>query len=146
MELACGAMLMSVLLMVAVNLSIMYLGYQLNDHACRDACRAAAQQRSAAEALDAASRSLMIQQSDGHFVSRPELSTGAGDFVYNDYSGDPFAGNPYVTVTTTVAVKTPVPVFFLGRCLGGEQAMVMDHWTFRRRYTFPIVDFNLVLP
>lgn len=146
MELACGAMLMAVLLMVAVNLSIMYLGYQLNDHACREACRAAAQQRSPAQALEAASRSLMIQQSDGYFVARPELSTGAGDFVYHDFAGDPFAGNPFVTVTTTVAVRTPVPVLFLGRRLGGDQAMVMDHWTFRRRYTFPIVDFNLVLP
>lgn len=142
MELACGAMLMAVLLMVAVNLSIMYLGYQLNDHACREACRAAAQQRSSERALEAASRSLMIQQSDGYFVSRPELATGEGDFVYHDFAGDPFAGNPFVTVTTTVSVRTPVPVLFLG----DSQAMVMDHWTFRRRYTFPIVDFNLVLP
>lgn len=145
-EIACGSLFMCVLLLLAIDVSVLMLGYEVNDKACRDACRAAAQQSSSAEAINAAQAILKTHQTDGSFVTQPVLVTGSNNFQYQDFGGNPLAGNPTVTVTTECRVKTPVPLVFVGSNFGHDGSWVNDYWTFRKKYTFPIVTFSLQLP
>lgn len=145
-ELACGSVFLLVLTLLAIDITILMLGYELNDRACRDACRAAAQQSTQAAAQNAAMTILKTHKADGNYVTDPVMLTGPGDFQYEDFGGDPTAGNPTVTVTTECQVKTPVPLTFVGSVFGQDASGNNMAWTFRKRYTFPIVTFNLVLP
>lgn len=145
-ELACGSLVMVALLLVAVDVTVMMIGFSLNDRACRDACRSAAQQDTSAKAQVAANAALAQHKGDGYWVSNPLLKTGGTDFVYQDFGGDPFAGNPTVTCTTECTVRFPVPVDFFGNTFGKGSDGLRGTMTFRKRYTFPIVRFNLVLP
>lgn len=145
-EIACGSLFLCVFLLLAIDVSILMLGYEVNDKACRDACRAAAQQSSPTEAITAAQAILKTHQTDGNFVTQPIMLTGASNFQYQDFGGDPLAGNPTVTVTTECRVKTPVPLVFVGNNFGHDGGWVNDYWTFRKKYTFPIVTFTLQLP
>jgi Flp pilus assembly protein TadG len=135
-----------VLLMVAMDITIMMLGYQLNDRACRAATRSAAQQSSSAKALAAVNAALLVHRGDGIVISSPKLSTQPGSLVYNDFNGNPYSGNPTVSVCTEVTVKVPAPVIFFNQQFGCDSAGVKTVWTFRKRYTYPILDVNLVLP
>lgn len=145
-ELACGSLFLLVLTLLAIDITILMLGYELNDRACRDACRAAAQQSTPTAAQNAANTILKTHKADGNYVSDPTLVLGAGNFTYQDFGGNPTAGNPTVTVTTECKVKTPVPLTFVGSVFGQDASGNNVAWTFRKRYTFPIVTFNLVLP
>jgi Flp pilus assembly protein TadG len=145
-ELACGSLFLLVLTFLAIDVTILMLGYELNDRACRDACRAAAQQSTPTAAQNAATTILKTHKADGNFVSDPTLILGAGNFQYQDFGGNPTAGNPTVTITTECRVKTPVPLTFVGSVFGQDASGNNVAWTFRKRYTFPIVTFNLVLP
>lgn len=145
-ELACGSVFLLVLTLLAIDITILMLGYELNDRACRDACRAAAQQSTPTAAQNAANTILRTHKADGNYVSDPKLVLGAGNFTYQDFGGNPTAGNPTVTVTTECKVKTPVPLTFVGSVFGQDASGNNVAWTFRKRYTFPIVTFNLVLP
>jgi len=145
-ELACGSVFLLVLTLLAIDITILMLGYELNDRACRDACRAAAQQASPQAAQVAATTILKTHKADGNYVTDPILLLGPGDFQYQDFGGNPTAGNPTVTVTTECKVKTPVPLTFVGSAFGQDAQGDNMSWTFRKRYTFPIVTFNLVLP
>ncbi|MBZ0187974.1 MAG: hypothetical protein K8F91_17130, partial [Candidatus Obscuribacterales bacterium] len=89
---------------------------------------------------------LKNHKTDGNYLTQPQLLTGPGQFQYQDFGGDPTAGNPTVTVTTEMLVKTPVPLVFVGSMFGHNGDWVSDQWTFQKKYTFPIVSFNLVLP
>lgn len=145
-ELACGSVFLLVLSLFAIDITVLMLGYELNDRACRDACRAAAQQASPTAAQNAASAILRTHRADGTFVTHPTLLTGPTYFQYQDFGGDPTAGNPMVTVTTECRVVTPVPLVFVGSLFGHDGSFQNNSWTFRKQYTFPIVAFNLVLP
>lgn len=145
-ELACGSVFIMVLFMVAIDITIMMLGYQLNDRACRAATRSAAQQSSASKAFAAVNAALAVHKGDGFIVSSPKLSTQPNALVYNDFNGDPYAGNPTVSVCTEVTVRVPAPVVFFDQRFGKNSAGVANVWTFRRRYTYPILDVTLVLP
>lgn len=135
-----------VLLMVAIDITIMILGYQLNDRACRAATRSAAQQPSAARAIAAANAALLLHKGDGVFVVSPRISQLPNAVVYNDFGGNPHAGNPTVSVCTEVVVRVPVPILFFGQRFGADATGLANVWTFRKRYTYPILDVNLVLP
>lgn len=145
-ELTCGSVFIMVLLMVAIDITIMMLGYQLNDRACRAATRAAAQQSSASKAFAAVGAALSVHKGDGFVVTSPKLSTQPNALVYNDFNGNPYGGNPTVSVCTEVTVKVPVPVVFFDQSFGKSASGVANAWTFRRKYTYPILDVNLVLP
>jgi len=145
-ELSCGSIFIMILLMVAIDITLMMLGYQLNDRACRAATRVAAQQSSQAKALSAINATLAMYKGDGYLVSSPKLSTEGTALVYNDFGGVPNSGNPTVSVSTEVLVKVPCPVIFCGQRFGIDGSGVTSSWTFRKRYTYPILDVNLVLP
>ncbi|MBX9694353.1 MAG: hypothetical protein K2Z81_18350 [Cyanobacteria bacterium] len=152
-EFAIGSLFLIVVTALAINITLMMLAYEVNDRACRNACRAAAQQDSPAHAQNAASAVLNSVGVDGYFLQQPSLLTSDGDFQYEDFGGDPIAaGNtsPFVTVTSRIQVKTPAPLFFFGNAFGDRDGdgthSTGDLWTFRKQYTFPIVTVNLVLP
>lgn len=146
-EVACGSVFLCALFMVALNITLMILGYQLNDRACRAACRAAAQNATLAKSKGAAMAALQLHRGDGLIVSDPKLVADPSGFVYNDFNGNPYGGNPTVSVTTEVRVWVPAPVLFFGQYFGtSDGSMVSNNWTFRKRYTYPIIDFPLVLP
>lgn len=145
-ELACGSFVLIALTLVAIDVTVMMIGFSLNDRACRDACRSAAQQDTPTKAQNAASASLKQHPGDGYWVTTPLLKTSGADFVYQDFGGDPAAGNPTVTCTTECTVRFPVPVSFAGNSFGADAQGLRGTMVFRKRYTFPIVRFNLVLP
>lgn len=145
-ELACGSIFIMILLMVAIDITLMMLGYQLNDRACRAATRAAAQQSSLVKATSAINATLAMYKGDGYLVDSPKLATTPGSLVYSDFGGAPNSGNPTVSVCTEVLVKVPCPVIFCGQRFGVDAAGLTSSWTFRKRYTYPILDVNLVLP
>ena len=122
------------------------LGFEVNDRACRDACRAAAQQTNAQDAKTAAQAILKSHKTDGVFLTQPTLKDGANQFIYQDFGGDPLAGNPTVTVTTEIECHTPVPLTFIGNTFAHDGVTFSsEKMKFQKRYTFPIISFNLVL-
>lgn len=136
LEIAIAAFLMIVLATFGLDLSLIIFGMDLNDSACRDAARAAAQQNTQAKALQAAQSQLSVHATDGFWISQPILkSTSAPDFVYNDFLGNqPANVAPYVTVTTLVSIRCPAPILFFGASF-----IRSGQIQFARRYTFPIV-------
>ena len=135
-ELAITLCLTIVLAALGSDITLMTYAMFLNDKACRDAARAAAQQTTSAGALKAAQVQLKVHASDGVFVTQPVLvSQVSPNFVYNDYGGSPPANqSPYVTVTSSINIKLPAPVFFWGTNFMSSGSIV-----FVRSYTYPIV-------
>ncbi len=152
-EFAVGSLFLIVLTALAINITLLMLAYEVNDRACRNACRAAAQQDNSTNARNAATVVVRNVGVDGYFLRKPTMDTSGSNFVYQDFGGNPIlAGenSPYVRVTTVMQVKTPAPLFFLGNAFGDNDGdgrhSIGDLWTFRKQYTFPIVTVNLVLP
>jgi|AGTN01.2.fsa_nt_gi hypothetical protein len=139
LEITIAAFLMVVFSAIGIDLSLIMLGMSLNDSACRDAARAAAQTSTQSNAIKAAQSQLQVHGTDGYWISQPTLrSTSAPYFVYQDFGGNPPANtSPYVTVTTTVNIRCPAPIFFFG-----TQFMVNGTIQFNRQYTFPIIKLN----
>lgn len=138
-ELAMLSVLFSIFAIFGLNVGFVIMGSQMNDAACRDAARAAAQGNNLANALNLAQASLRGHTPDGYFVSQPTLDTAS--FVYEDFGGaTPPDTSPYVTVTTTCRVRIPAPIFFSGANVNTDGTM-----SFRKTYTFPIVKTTLYL-
>ena len=135
-EVAISIGLMIVLAALGSDVTLITYAMFLNDKACRDATRAAAQQTSSASALQAAQTQLSVHATDGSFVSQPVLvSQTSPNFVYNDYGGNPPTNqSPYVTVTTSTNIKLPAPIFFLSM-----HFMPNGSVQFVRSYTYPII-------
>jgi hypothetical protein len=132
-------MLLAVVAVLCANVGIMSLASSMNDSACRDAARAAAQASNRTTAISMAQAALKAHSTDGYFVSQPTIDTS--DFVYEDYSGSPPDNtSPYVQVTTSSTVRVPAPILFFGAKFGKDGTM-----TFNRTYTFPIVRTTLYL-
>lgn len=131
-ELSCGSLLVSVFVVVALHLGVAIFGAFINDRACRDACRNAAQGETPAEAGQLVNVMLSAYQATG-FVSNPTLSA---PIVYQDFGGSPPAQtSPYVQVTTSTLVTMPLQAFAFfssGILQDGKLA-------FTKTYTFPIV-------
>jgi hypothetical protein len=119
----------------------------LNDIACRDGARAAAQAKDAQTALNMALTAIEAHTKEGTaFISPPKLDTTK--FLFQDYgmSSPNFSTPPtvqpantpaYVQVSTFCVVKPIVPFNFFG--LIGSTAQI----TYRQTYTFPIVKTKL---
>lgn len=139
-ELACGLVFLIVLLLIAVDITILLSGYDFNDRACRDACQAAAKQSSSESAQAAASATLKDHKAYGNYVTDPVLLIGAGEFSYQNFGA--ISGNPTVTVTTECKVTTPVPLTLLSSLFSEKTGSKDASWTFRKRYTLPIATYN----
>lgn len=130
-ELATAAFTLLIFSILAVHLLLVVNGAYINDRACRDATRAAAQGMTPTEARRLAATILESHDSRG-YVGKPTIR---GAVVYEDYNGSPPpARSPYVRVTTQTRVNMPFGL--LNIC--GE-TFQDGNITFVQSYTFPIV-------
>ncbi len=163
LEVAISSFLMIALAAIAVDATIFFLAFTINDNCARDCARAAgsvpsSQQKETlaqaqANALAAAQNQLQVHSVDGHLItgingeSHPTLLTSASQYVYNTngwppqqtlVNGSPSA--PYVTCTTAVLVHVPVGFNFFGVT---AKVNATNQLQMTRSYTFPIVTTQL---
>lgn len=132
-ELAATSVFLLGFTLISVDIGMLLFGASINDRACRDACRAAAQARNATQATLQANAVLARHRTSG-FVTAPTLQS----LTFNDFGGNPPANqSPFVTVVTTCTSTLPfAPPQLLGN-------LVNNSLTYRQSYTFPIVRANL---
>jgi Flp pilus assembly protein TadG len=134
-ELTAGSFLLSIFACIAVHVGLLIYGAFMNDTACRDAARAAAQGNTAAQATTLAQTILIShKQNTTTYVGSPVLQT---PIVYQDYGGNPpnTQTSPYVQLTTKTTVTLPIKFFsFLKDMFTSDQNL-----TFTATYEFPIV-------
>jgi hypothetical protein len=136
-EVAATSFLFVMLGVFAADICLLIFGCSVNDKACRDVVRAAAQQGTAAKALQFATASVKNHKTDGFFIS-PVTLVG-GQVNYQDFAGNPPAGQtPYVQATTQVTVTLPTPIFFFGAGFNNQM-------TFTQTYTSPIIGTKYIL-
>lgn len=131
-EMACSSVFLIIFAIFGAYLATLILCAQINDTACRDAARAAAETQDSTQANAAATTVLTSFETNATFMTTPTLKS----LVYEDYAGNPPAETtPYVTVTTASDAKIPfAPMTLFGGQIGNEQ------YTFTQTYTFPIVN------
>ncbi len=138
-ELGAIAVLLVVVAVFCADISVLLIGLSLNERACRDAARAAAQGDSYTASLKLAQAAAAAHAGDGYFVTSPTVDVAS--FIYQDYAGNPPPmGSPYVQVATANIVRVPAPVLFFNVRVGTGGLM-----TFRTSYVFPIVKTQLYL-
>lgn len=138
-ELGASAFVLAVLAIFCADIGVLLYGANVNDRACRDAARAAAQTSSQQAALAAAEASLSAYAVDGYYLK--DLILDYDSFVYEDFGGSaPPDQSPFVVVSTSLTAKIPAPVLFFGASFGKDG----EH-NFSRTYTFPIVKTQLML-
>ena len=138
-ELSMLSVLFVVMAILSLDIGYVLMGSEVNDRACRDAARAAAQGDNYATALRLAQVAVIPHRGDGVFVSSPTVESG--QFLYQDFGGDPPPNtSPFVSVTTSSNVRIPAPIFFLGSGFGENGTM-----RFSKTYVFPIVKTQLFL-
>lgn len=140
-ETAIAAFFLIVIVAIAVDLTVLTMGFTMLDTAARDAARGAGSQQTSAKAVLAAQSQLSIHRTDGVFIKQPKLTSASSPyFVYQDFGGvAPPNPNqtPYVTVTCQTDIHLPVNAPFFGNDLNNLTAG--GYFTIARRYTFPIV-------
>jgi hypothetical protein len=135
-EVAASSFLGIMLAIFTADISLIIFGVSVNDKACRDVVRAAAQQATAPQAMLFAQASVRNHKTDGVFVSPIVLTV----LNYNDYGGSPPPGTtPFVQATTTVKVTLPAPLYFFG-------ASFTNKLQFSQTYTSPIIKTKYILP
>lgn len=137
-ELGAIITIMSVIVLFCINAAVVFMAGSINDRACRDAARAAAQASTSTSAQQQAQAALKSYTSSNTFVGNPTFSST--DFVYQDYGGNPPPDtSPFVSVTTTLNAKIPAPAFW-GMSFGQSGSINM-----KQTYQFPIVKTQLYL-
>ena len=135
-EVAASSFLVIIMAALALDISLLIFAFSVNDKACIDVVRVAAQQTTASQAMIFASASIKNHKTDGVFISPIALTL----LNYHDYGGTPPVGEtPYVQVTTSVTVKMPVPLYFFG-------ASWTNDMHYSQTYTSPIIKTKYVLP
>jgi hypothetical protein len=136
-EVAVTSFLVVFLAVFTADICLLIFACSVNDKACRDVVRAAAQQPTAAKALMFAQASVANHKTDGYFISPISLVGGVN---YQDFGGAPPAGQtPYVQVVTKVKVTLPAPLYFMA-------SGFTNSVNFEQIYTSPIVKTKYVLP
>lgn len=138
-ELSMLSVLFVIMAVLSLDVGYVLMGSEVNDRACRDAARAAAQGDNYDTALRLAQVAVIPHRADGVYVSSPTVDTA--QFTYQDFGGDPPPNeSPFVSVTTRANVRIPAPIFFLGSGFGQNGTM-----QFSKTYVFPIVKTQLFL-
>jgi Flp pilus assembly protein TadG len=133
-ELTAALFLMTFFVILAIHIGIIIYGAFLNDAACRDAARAAAQAKTQVIATQQAQAVLVSHKQNNGYLSSPVLVV---PIVYQGNSPNAQT-SPYVQVTTTTTVNLPFPAMnFLTQVFNAGQ-----NYTFSQTYTFPIVLVN----
>jgi hypothetical protein len=133
-ELTACSFLFTFFAIMAVHVGVMIFGAFLNDRACRDAARAAAQGKTVAQATQLAQAVLVSHKQLNSFLTSPTLKT---PIVYQDFGGSPPnpQTTPYVRVTTTTTSTLPFKAINFQSGIFTEDQQL----TFSQTYTFPIV-------
>jgi len=137
-EVAATSFFVIVFAILGVDVTILTFSASINDSACRNAARAAAQGSDYAKATALATAALKSHKTDGYFISQPTITF----LDYQTFGGSPPAGEtPYVQVRTEVTVKLPVPIVFFGVTFNENQDLV-----FKQRYAYPIIKTKILMP
>ncbi|MGH9553337.1 MAG: hypothetical protein ACRD3W_28410 [Terriglobales bacterium] len=135
-EICAGGLFTVILALLGMDICMAIFGASINDHACRDAVRAAATADTRDKALAMAQTALKAYVADGKFITTPQLL----QLDYQDWNGNPPVDtSPYVSVTCQTIVSIPAPLFFFGATFikdGKAQ--------FTQQYTFPIVKAKFI--
>jgi len=137
LELTGCAFMFTFFAVMAVQVGTLIFGAFLNDTACRDAARAAAQGKNLAQATLMAQAVLVSHKQTNSFLNSPSLQM---PIVYQDFGGNPPnpQTSPYVQVTTATKATLPFALLnFLTTTFTQDKTC-----TFRQTYTFPIVRVN----
>jgi hypothetical protein len=136
-ELAIGCLLTVTMGLFALDLGSAMLCYGINERACRDAARAAAQGTTPAEAENLAKKIVQSFAVAGGLITAPEV-TGVN---YVDFGGNPPDGTcPFVTVTTRSTARPIAPLSMFGKPVAGGAFPIA------KTYTFPIVRLTVKTP
>lgn len=129
-ELSAGALVTMAIVAFSLNVCFAMIAYGLNDHACRDAARAAAQGQTQSEAQSLAS-AIIKSYNSGSSSMTPITVVNVS---YQDFGGNPAPQDvPMVSVSTKASINLPAPIAIFGRDVFGRVLPV------QKQYTFPIV-------
>lgn len=133
-EVAIGCILMIGIAMFAVDIGCAMVGFGLNDRACRDAARAAAQGSSATEAKTLANDIVKSYATNSPLLSAPQVVS----VTYTDFGGTPADGvSPFVTVTTRATARPLAPFSLFGA------QVIASTFPVTKTYAFPIVKLTV---
>lgn len=145
----CGQLVVELVVACLLFLPISILGFctivceiatSINDRACRDAARAAADASDFATALKKAQAVMVSHSTSGPLYGPAKLDVSK--FVFEDYIGTPPPNAlPYVSVTTVMPCVIPAPIRLFSEQIGDKQTV-----NFTRTYRFPIIKLKLYLP
>lgn len=137
-EVSVTAFFVIVFAAMGVDLALLIFSASVNDAACRNAARAAAQGSDYGKALALARAALKANRTDGHFITQPAIT----HFEYQLFGNNPPANEtPYVQVRTEVTVRLPVPIMFFGANFNGGNNLI-----FKQIYAYPIVKTKILMP
>lgn len=139
-ELAISGFLTIALTILCIDIGVLMVADNILDQAARDACRAASGQQDRASAENAANAALLNHQTDGYYITQPEIE----EFVYKNGDGDPSrADDAYVSVVVRCNVRLPAPVNFFGLSLTTYGSRGSGTFDFFRRYVAAVLNLKL---
>ena len=144
-EVAIASVALGVIVFIGLDAYVWTQAFMINDMACRDACRAAAQATSPTNsaaaytlaAKNAAQRELNLHIVSGPWIKNPQLVS----ITWNDLGASnggpmpPAPQTPNVIIRTSLDVNLPVPITFMQQTVLNSGTL-----TFHRSYTMPIVN------
>ncbi len=137
-EIAMLGFIVCAMAIICVNIGVLVFAAWLNDAACRDACRAGAQQSNETDAKAAAVLAAKnFATSNGGVVGNPIVLLDDASFEYErfpDAAGKPqMDQGPFIRVTTSLNAVMPAKVILTG--VGFTDVLV-----FRQTHTFPLLE------
>lgn len=137
LEFVCVTWMFTLAALVGVNCGVLAFAAAINDAACREAVRAAAEQNSPEAARQAASAALSRFSVESPIMSSPQLrQSSEQDFQFQTYAGEDgrtqLNRGPFVRVSTEVRTKMPAPIIF-------SYAGLTDNLQFVQSYNYPLV-------
>ncbi len=145
-EVAISSISLGVIVLLGLDAYVWTQGFMINDLACRDACRAAAQARPpsgantiaaySAAATQAADRELKVLHinTGGPYIRNPQLISCVWNGIGPTDPLPPAPQTPTVTVQTSIDMRLPFPIIFMSQQVAPGGVLV-----FRRSYTMPLV-------
>lgn len=135
-ELASIAWLFPVAIMLSLNAALAGFAAWINDAACRDLARSAAQQSTSTKAKAAAERAIKAFATQNNYCQAPRALLSSPDFVFEtfpDQNGKPqLDKGPFVKVATEMEIRLPVPVLFANDGFDSKLK-------FKQSYTYPLM-------
>lgn len=133
-EVAIASLVLIGMALFALDIGAAMMCFNVNDRACRDAARAAAQGQDVGEATNLAKQIIK---------SYPQFGPLAANITvigvkYVDFNGTPPNGeSPYVSVTTRMNCRAVAPLRLFG------QEAIKASFPVQKTYTFPIVKLKV---